>query len=98
MTFLLRASLVLAAVAAGAVGAAQAHDFKAGTLVIHHPWTRAAPAGARVAGGFASIANTGSEPDKLVGASLSRAERSEIHQMAMQGEVMTTTPVDGGIT
>ena len=97
MTSFFRAGLVLATIAAAAVGPAAAHEYKAGALVIRHPWTRATPGGARVAGGFASIDNTGSEPDKLVGASLSRAERSEIHQMAMQGEVMTMKPVEGGI-
>jgi periplasmic copper chaperone A len=104
MTSLFRAGFALAiaiavasAVGPAATGPAAAHEYRAGTLVIHHPWTRATPAGARVAGGFASIDNTGAEPDKLVGASLSRAETSEIHQMAMQGEVMTMTPVEGGI-
>jgi periplasmic copper chaperone A len=95
-----KASLALAALVM-TVGAtavrAEAHEFKSGALVIHHPWTRATPAGARVAGGFAVIDNKGAEPDRLVGASLSRADRSEIHEMATEGGVMTMKAVAGGL-
>jgi copper(I)-binding protein len=97
-----RASLALAIavavpVALALAAPAAAHEYKAGALVIHHPWTRATPAGARVAAGFATIDNTGPAPDTLVGGSLSRAGASELHQMAMEGEVMTMKPVEGGL-
>ena len=60
-------SVVLAAVLALAASAVQAHDYKAGLLEIKHPWSRATPKGATVAGGYMSIVNTGSAPDRLIG-------------------------------
>ena len=43
-----------------------AHDYKVGPLKIGHPWSRATPAGAKVGGGYLSIENTGTTPDRLV--------------------------------
>ena len=44
-------ALILAAVCLVA-GNALAHDYAAGSLKIDHPWTRATPKGAAVAGGY----------------------------------------------
>jgi uncharacterized protein YcnI len=41
--------------------------FKAGSIVVEAPWSRATPGGAKIAGGYMKITNTGSEPDRLVG-------------------------------
>ena len=38
-----------------------AHGFKAGELEIGHPWSRATPAGAKVAAGYLTVKNNGSE-------------------------------------
>jgi len=46
---------------------------------IDHPWIRATAPGAKVAGGFMTITNGGSTPDRLVGAASSVAERVELH-------------------
>ena len=43
-----------------------AHEFKAGDIEIEHPWSRATPAGAKVAGGYFTIVNKGSAPDRLL--------------------------------
>ena len=43
-----------------AATAASAHEYKAGSLEIKHPWSRATPKGATVAGGYMKIVNTGS--------------------------------------
>lgn len=79
-------------------GAASAHDFKIGQIEIDHPWTRATPKGATVAGGYLKITNKGTQPDTLTGGSADGAGRFEIHEMKMEGGIMKMRPVAGGIT
>ena len=67
-------ALILAAVCLVA-GNALAHDYAAGSLKIDHPWTRATPKGAAVAGGYLKITNTGAAPDRLVGGTFASAGR-----------------------
>lgn len=74
-----------------------ARRYTAGTLVIEAPWTRATPPGARVAGGYLKITNTGREPDRIVGGSLVGAERVEIHEMAMTDGVMRMRQLSQGL-
>jgi copper(I)-binding protein len=80
-----------------AAGPALAQDFKAGAIEIVHPWSRATPAGAKVAGGYAEIHNTGTEPDRLVSATAEIAGKVEIHQMAMTDGVMTMRLMPDGM-
>lgn len=77
--------------------AAPAHEFKVGQLVIGHPWTRETPGGAKIAGGYLTVTNTGSESDRLVGASSVAAGRVEIHEMTMDGAVMRMRPLPDGL-
>ena len=79
-------------------GAAAAEDFTAGSLTIETPWLRATPNGAKVAGGYVRIVNTGSAPDTLTGAAVPFAKSGEIHSMSMEGGVMKMAPVPGGLT
>ena len=44
--------------------AASAHEYKAGSIEIKHPWSRATPKGASVAGGYLKITNKGAAPDR----------------------------------
>ena len=81
-----------------AAPSARADDVKAGDLVITQAWTRATPGGAKTGGGFLTIENKGSSPDKLVGVSADAAGKVEVHEMAMDGGVMKMRPVDGGLT
>jgi copper(I)-binding protein len=74
-----------------------AHEFKAGDLEIGHPWLRATPAGARVAGGYFTITNTGSAPDRLLSISSDISAKAELHEMAVNNGVMTMRPVTGGL-
>jgi periplasmic copper chaperone A len=67
---------------------AQAHDYEIGPLKIAHPWARATPKGASVAGGYMKITNTGKETDRLIGGSAAFAGRFEIHEMSHEGGVM----------
>jgi periplasmic copper chaperone A len=94
----LRFSLLLAGLAGLASPiVAAAHDFKAGPLEIRHPWSRATPPGAKVAGGYLVVRNGGSEPDRLVGASAEIAGQAEMHEMSVQEGVMKMRPVAGGL-
>ena len=71
--------------------------YKAGPLVIATPWSRATPGGAKVAGGYLTITNTGSAPDRLTAATLSVAEAGEVHESTTAGGVVRMRPVEGGV-
>lgn len=90
----------LAALAAGlALSAvpAWAKDYTLGDLVITTPWTRATPAGAKVAGGFMKIHNKGKESDFLIGGASPVAGTVEIHEMKMDGGVMKMRELPQGL-
>ncbi|WP_246215877.1 copper chaperone PCu(A)C [Microvirga makkahensis] len=93
---------LVALVSTLAVGAlphamAQAPEtYRAGTVVVEAPCSRAAPGGAKVAGGYMRITNTGSEPDRLVGGSTVVAERFEVHRSTVADGVARMEPVTGG--
>ncbi|TPL04406.1 MULTISPECIES: copper chaperone PCu(A)C [unclassified Mesorhizobium] len=74
-----------------------AHEFKIGDLEIEHPWSRATPAGAKVAGGYFTITNKGSAPDRLLSISSDVSEKAELHEMGVKDGVMTMRPVSGGL-
>jgi periplasmic copper chaperone A len=89
---------VFAAFLAGMVAtSARAEEIKAGDLVITQAWTRATPSGAKVGGGFLTIENKGSAPDKLISASADVAGKVEVHEMATTDGVMKMRPVEGGL-
>lgn len=90
-------SVLLAAVFALATVSASAHEYKAGSLEIKHPWARATPKGATVAGGYLKIVNTGDAADRLVGGSTPAAGKFEIHEMSMDGGVMKMRPLPKGL-
>ncbi|UCI20988.1 copper chaperone PCu(A)C [Mesorhizobium sp. B2-1-8] len=94
-----RADLGIAALALVFLGAQAvlAHEFKVGDLEIEHPWSRATPAGAKVAGGYFTILNKGSAADRLLSISSDVSEKAELHQMGVKDGVMTMRPVDGGL-
>jgi copper(I)-binding protein len=77
---------------------ARADEVKAGDLVITQAWSRATPSGAKIAGGYLTIENKGSAPDRLVGGSGDIAGRVEVHEMAMNNGVMTMRPLEKGLT
>jgi copper(I)-binding protein len=76
---------------------AHAGDVTAGNLVISQAWSRATPSGAQVAGGYLTIDNKGSLPDRLLSASTGAARKVEMHEMALDKGIMTMRPVDGGL-
>jgi len=94
-----RSLIALTAVAALAASAlpSVAHEVRVGDLVLDHPWTRATPGGARVAGGYLVVRNAGAAPDRLVGGTMERAGRVEIHEMAVTDGVMRMRPLADGL-
>jgi copper(I)-binding protein len=80
-----------------AVSAASAADYKAGSLDISDPWSRATPKGSSVAAGYMTIKNNGSTPDRLVSGSSDVASQFEVHEMKMEGSVAKMRPVKGGL-
>ncbi|WP_075214038.1 copper chaperone PCu(A)C [Mongoliimonas terrestris] len=69
----------------------------AADLSLEQPWICATPDGAKVAGGFVVIRNAGSEPDRLVGGSAPFSKSVEIHEMAMEGDVMKMRALPDGL-
>lgn len=76
---------------------AHAQEVKAGDLVISQAWSRATPGGAKIAGGYLTIDNKGSAPDRLISVAGDIAGKVEIHEMAMNNGVMTMRPLDKGL-
>jgi periplasmic copper chaperone A len=90
----LKAIIVVGAMSAFAP--LSAHEFKAGGLTIDHPWTRETPAGAKTAAGYLKIINKGNEVDRLVSGSAEGVDAVEVHEMAMDNNVMKMRRVEGG--
>ena len=87
-----------AAIALAMTQAPLAHDYKAGDLAIAHPWSREAPLGAKVAGGYIAVKNNGATPDRLVGANGEIAGKAEIHDMNIDANgVMTMRQLADGV-
>jgi copper(I)-binding protein len=76
---------------------ARADEVKANGLVISQVWSRATPGGAKIAGGYLTIENKGSAPDRLIGGSGDFAGKVEVHEMAMNNGVMTMRSLDKGL-
>lgn len=67
------------------------------TLTIDQAWVRATPPNAAVAGGFLRVTNAGAADDALLSAGTDAAERVEIHEMKMRGEMMEMRQLTGGL-
>jgi len=93
MRFWLTSLMLLSALGTSA----HAQDHKVGSLVIDHPWTRATPKNASVAGGYVKITNTGNTPDKLIGGSADVSRKFEVHEMSMDGGVMKMRELKDGL-
>ena len=76
---------------------APAKDITAGPLKISAAWARATPKGASVGGGYVTIVNTGSAPDRLIGGSSSISDKLEVHEMSMSNGVMKMRPLENGL-
>jgi copper(I)-binding protein len=97
MTRMIRVLAFMAVATALLSTPARAEDVKAGDLMITQAWSRATPGGAKTGGGYLTIENKGSAPDRLIGASSDAAGKVEVHEMAMNNGVMTMRPLDKGL-
>lgn len=68
-----------------------------GPINISQPFTRATLPNAPVGGGFLTIENTGTEPDRLVSATSPASDVVQIHEMAMEGNVMKMRQLADGL-
>jgi periplasmic copper chaperone A len=92
-----RMAIVLVTALSIWAGDALAADYSVGSIAVGNPWTRATPKGATVAGGYMTISNKGSAPDRLLGGSAAVAGRFEVHSMVMEQGVAKMRPVQGGL-
>jgi periplasmic copper chaperone A len=93
----MKISILSACLLALATTVATAQEFKAGSIEIDNPWSRATPKGAKVAAGYLVIKNNGTDPDRLVGGTSPAAGKVEVHEMSMDKGVMKMRPVSGGL-
>jgi periplasmic copper chaperone A len=93
----MRFAAILGAIFFALISSAIAHDYTVGSIYIDHPWSRATPKGASVAGGYAVIENGGTAPDRLLGGTSAIAGRVEVHEMTMDGGIMKMRPLAGGL-
>jgi copper(I)-binding protein len=77
-----------------AVRSAGAHGFRAGAIVIDHPYATPTPGGARTgAVYFRTLKNTGREADRLLSATTTAAESMELHSSTIVDNVMRMRPL-----
>ena len=82
-----RNTLALLAVALGLSFSVQAQEAKVGAIKIEKAYTRSTVPGQMAAGGFMKIENKGAA-DQLISASSPVAGEVQLHEMAMEGNVM----------
>ncbi len=85
--------------AAHAAGETASHgaEITLGDIAISGAFTRATLPNAPVAGGFLTLTNKGAEDDVLVSASSEIARETQIHEMAMEGDVMKMRQLEDGL-
>jgi periplasmic copper chaperone A len=89
--------LLLALAALSAAATVSAGEFKAGDLLVMHPVVRATPGGAKVGGGYLTVRNTGSMPDRLVAIESSIAGRVEIHASSIENGIASMRALTNGL-
>jgi copper(I)-binding protein len=95
---MIRTSVVAAVMLAASLSMpVHAEDVVAGSLKISAPWARATPKSASVGGGYMTITNTGTAPDRLVGGATDVASRFEVHEMSMDNGVMKMRQIANGL-
>lgn len=94
---MLRRTATAIAVILMAVGPSMAHEFKAGSIEVGHPWSRPTPPSAPVASGYLKLTNTGTEADRLIQVESSFSARAEIHQSVVEEGVAKMRQAEGGI-
>jgi copper(I)-binding protein len=68
-----------------------------GALKIGHPWSRPTAPGAATAVVYLTVTNAGPTADRLIGGSTPVADKLELHETSMTGDVMRMRSVEGGL-
>lgn len=63
-------------------------------IAISDAWAAPTPAGVTVAAGYLTLTNTQAAEDTLISVETARAGRAEVHEMAMEGDVMRMRRVE----
>jgi copper(I)-binding protein len=74
-----------------------AHDYTVGSITVDHPWSRATPPAAPVAGGYLTVINAGPEADRLLRVDSPAATEVQIHQSSIEDGVARMRPVVDGL-
>jgi len=74
-----------------------AHEYKIGNLKILHPYILETPPGAKIAGGYMKIVNTGNQTDNLILVAVDFAKVAEIHEMKTENDVIKMRKIKGGL-
>jgi copper(I)-binding protein len=93
----IRTAAIIAALLVPTVTASFGHEVKKGDILLTELWSRATPPGAKVAAGFFTVENTGSEADRLVGIT-TPVGKAEVHETAAVNGVSTMRPLEGGLS
>ncbi len=96
---ILRCAVTIFAVAIAAPLGAESMDHKAmaGGIMIENAFSRETLPNQPVAGAFMTVTNTNDAGDMLIGGTSTVAGRVEIHEMAMQGDVMKMRALADGL-
>ena len=89
--------VLVAAMGAVAVAEGMKNSGQAGDIMIEGAFSRATLPNQPVAGAFMMLKNTGDEVDRLIAGESPIAGYIEIHEMAMQGDVMKMRELEGGL-
>ncbi len=80
------ATLALLLTAGLAALPAGAHEIRAGSLVIEHPWARATATPRQTGAAYMIIRNRGAEPDRLLGARSGEAASVTLHDSSVDAQ------------
>ena len=87
----------IAALSLLVISTASAGETKVGSLVISEQNIRATVASAKVAAGYLTIRNEGSEPETLLGGTVDFAAKVDVHEMKVTDGVMKMRPLADGL-
>jgi hypothetical protein len=73
------------------------HEYKISNLKILHPYIMETPPGAKIAGGYMKIINTGNQTDHLSLLTVDFAKVAEIHEMKTENDVIKMRKTKGGL-
>lgn len=89
---MLKKALLLAALLLPAAFA-HAHEYKAGSLMIGHPWSMQLPPNAPTVAAYFTLDNKSPEADRLLSADSPIAGQAQLHQHVQAGDLMKMQPV-----